>query len=43
VAGVTVPTLGGSFRPFSVWNWTWITAEDMLLDVYSINLVHDLR
>ena len=35
--------IGRHFSSFFVWNRTWITAEDMFLDVYSTNLVHDLR
>jgi hypothetical protein len=43
VAGVTVPALGGSFRPFSVWNRIKVTAQNIFLDVHSTNLVQHLR
>jgi hypothetical protein len=35
--------IGRQFLSFSVWNRTRITTEDMFLDVYSTNLVQDLR
>jgi hypothetical protein len=34
---------GRPFLVFSIWNRTWITAEDMFFDVYSTNLVQGLR
>jgi hypothetical protein len=36
-------SIGQQFSSFSVWNRTRITAEDLFLDVYSINRVQDLR
>ena len=35
--------IGRQFLSFSVCDRSRITAEDMFLDVYSTNLVHDLR
>jgi hypothetical protein len=32
-------SIGRQFSSFSVWNRTWITAEDLFLDVYSTNRV----
>jgi hypothetical protein len=34
-------SIGRQFSSFSVWNRTRITAEDLFLDVYSTNRVHE--